>query len=184
MTEDAAILARVTHAWSEDDAARGYQTIARLQPRSVSYLSILYVPVALGLVLIVIAHMTGVGDGATFFPLLATGTIAYLAGWHALFFETKRLWRKASLEDFRDNPARGKPIEISLGGDAITVASPLVTAIYRYGAITKVKTVDDFVVIWRGTMPQLLAPVGAFHSPQAAQSFADQIRKRIERSPR
>ncbi|MEQ1614716.1 MAG: hypothetical protein ABL904_18375 [Hyphomicrobiaceae bacterium] len=169
----------VTFTLIEGEQIAVGKTLMRLKKPSVSNLSYLYVPLTLGMLLIAVAALSGVKDAAGFFPLLATGTIAYLSGYFALHYEIHRAWQSELQEAFRSEVSYKDPYQIETDESGLRISTPSINFNCLWTAISRADVVDEIVVYWLHGQPEFLAPVRAFESRTKATSFAEEIRKQI-----
>jgi hypothetical protein len=172
----------VTFTLSETEALGRGGTLSKLQQRYSGTASSYYVPIGLGVLLIAAARLSGVRDAAEFFPMLAAGATAYVAGLLAVQYEMKRYWRERTLDLYRNNSAYREPCSVTLCEDTVVVHTACAEGRYSYTGISKAAVVDDLVVIWLSGTPEILAPVRAFADAGSAKAFARDICRRCDLS--
>jgi len=152
------------------------RTVRRLEPRHNGAISYIYVPLGLGASLIAVAAALGVANASEFFPLLATGTVAYLAGQFAHEQDYQVYWSAAAR---RSLAASGGPWRVTLDETGLSFSNSTVTGRYGYSALSDCRIVGHFVVAWRMGQPMIVAPVRAFPDAAIAQAFAAAVRSRV-----
>jgi hypothetical protein len=174
----------ITYKLSEAEFVAYSDLVAKRQARSVpparSWVSGIYVPVALGALLMAVCALRGVAGKAQFGPMLVFGTIAYLGGFFALHYELARDYKRRSLAIFRSDPKYQEPMRLKLREDAIEYASASFTVQYSYRALSDVEVTQHFVLAWLGFAAAVLVPVRGFADRSRAEAFAGDLRRRID----
>jgi hypothetical protein len=148
-------------------------------PGQRSWISAVYAPITLGLLLTIGALLPGGPWPAEFGPMLVVATVAYLAGLFALQYELSRSTRLGALAVFRANPLLQQPRHVTMQDDVLLTSSASMSAQYRYAAFTDVEVTRDHVAAWLGSATAVLFPVRAFANAAAADAFAEELRRRI-----
>jgi hypothetical protein len=144
---------------------------ARGRPRSM--LSAVYIPVLLGVVLIVVR-----AGHADFGAMLVAGTIAYLGGVFALRYEVFQNYDLRLAEISRDERYLGLR-RLALRDDALEWSTPGISARYDYSAFTDFEVSRGFILGWLGDDAATAVPIRAFASTGEADAFAGDMRNRI-----
>jgi hypothetical protein len=171
----------VTFEFTDAEAIAYYDLISARQSWSAqwrSWASLVYVPLALGALLMAVSVLRGGRGNADFGPMLVVGTIAYMAGHFAFNYEYMRqykLQRTAQLSELFFHGAR----HVTLKQAALEWSVPNVTTQIGYAAFTDVEIAQEFILGWIGSMAAATIPVRAFTSASEAEAFANDMRSRI-----
>jgi hypothetical protein len=175
----------VTFEFTAAEAIAYYDLISARQSWSAqwrSWASLVYVPLALGALLMAVSVLRGGRGNADFGPMLVVGTIAYMAGHFAFNYEYMRqyklqykLQRTAQLSEPFFHGAR----HVTLKEAALEWSVPNVTTQIGYAAFTDVEIAQEFILGWIGSMAAATIPVRAFTSASEAEAFANDMRSRI-----
>jgi hypothetical protein len=174
----------ITYTLSEEEFIAYSDLVTKRQARCVppqrSWVSGVYVPLALGALLMAVCALRGLAGQAEFGPMLVMGTVAYLGGFFALHYELSRDSKRRRVAFFRTDPMYREPRLVMLREDALEYASASFTAQYSYRAFTDVEVTQDFVLGWLGSAAAALVPVRAFANRSEAEAFAGDLRRRID----
>jgi hypothetical protein len=178
-----AITKSVSYTLTEPEVIAYYELITKRQARGVrsrrSLASTIYVPLALGALLMAVSALRGGPGNADFGPMLATGTIAYLGGIFALRYEFLRNHELIRASLYRTQPLSRESRHITLRDDALEYASPNLNARFRYGAFTDVEIIHGFILGWIGNAYATVVPLRAFATTSEADAFAVEMRNQI-----
>jgi hypothetical protein len=144
-----------------------------------SWLSAVVIPVLLGALLIAVTLLRGRAGEADFGPMLVVGTIAYLGGVLALRYEVVRGYDRRLAAVNRTDPWFRAPRQVTLGDDALEYAMPNISARYAYAAFTDVEVSRGLILNWMDDLRAMPVPIRAFASAGEADTFADDLRRRI-----
>jgi hypothetical protein len=176
----------VTFTFTEDEATAYYDLIAARQRWGAQSghgrASLVYVPLALGALLMAVSVLRGGRGNADFGLMFVVGTIAYMAGHFAVNYEYMRqyklqykLQRTAQLSELLFHGAR----HVTLKQAALEWSVPNVTTQIGYAAFTDVEIAQEFILGWIGSADPAAIPVRAFASASEAEAFANDMRSRI-----
>jgi hypothetical protein len=166
---------------SEEEVVAYCDLLVESQHRSAphSWASSLYVPLALGVVLMVFSALSGRGD---FGRLLLVGTVAYLGGYFALRYELSRHSMSWLVAYYRGDPLHQGPIRIALCEDGVEDASANFVARFAYRAFADVEITERLILGWLGPATALPIPIRVFADRGEAEGFANDLKQRIDRA--
>lgn len=142
-----------------------------------SYLSYVYAPVALGLVIMLLAGIGGF-TSAQFAAALAIALVSYLGGVLCYSHEVRKSYRAQMRRRVADPVLLGART-LTLQADRIVYASDEATASIAYGSLEEAEIVADWLCIWSGAMGGIVVPLRAFGSREAAQTVCAELRRRM-----
>jgi hypothetical protein len=171
----------VTFALTETEILAYYEIVQKRQAGIVgrSQVSFLYVPLALGVLLMIVSAVRGGPGRADFGPMLIAGAVGYLSGVFAYRHEVMRAYERVLAWMSRKEPLYHGTREVTLRDDAIEVSAPSVNARYGYAALSDVEVQRGLILGWIGNDAALLVPTRAFASASQAEAFAAEARSRV-----
>lgn len=158
--------------------------VTKRQEKSVppprNWVSAVYVPLALGVLLMGFFALRGVTSQGDFGRLLFVGTVAYLGGYFALRYELERHRTSWLMSYSHADPLYQGSRQIMLRGDGPEYLSDSSLARIPYRAFTEVEITDRLVLGWLGPGTALPVPTRVFANRSDAEAFAANLKRRID----
>jgi hypothetical protein len=173
----------VAYTFTEPEIIAYYEVMAKRQARIAgsrrSFLSSIYAPVALGILLMVVSALRGAAGDTDFAPMLVAGTVAYYGGIFIQRYELSQAYAHLHTSIFRTEPFYHEPRRVTLAEDAMEYSAANVSSRFAYAAVTDIEHSRGFILAWIGNIAATAVPLRAFASSADANAFLDDLQNRV-----
>lgn len=170
-------LTTVEFVLTREDAGRYATLYQRLNRGTSRYLSFVYAPVVLGLLLMLLASAVGLTSRA-FGALLFVAFAAYLTGVLSYRHEVLATYREA-VERRLHNPRLLGRRTLSHDANGIAYASDTVATSTAYVLLDGAEITSDHLCIWIDGIDLVAVPLRAFASREDADAFRADLQARV-----